>query len=219
MNYHVHTTNQFILPENKEFNLIGILGHARSGKDTVADYIASSLGEDNSCILPFALPLKYSMAWAFGLPLHDELTTEAKESKSAFWGVSPREVLQFAGTEIFREQISALLPHIGNNFWVKRHFGTLTGELDDEMEPLAPGTTIIIPDVRFPNELDYVRRNGGRFIHLTREGADGNIGILGHASEAPLSSYFSSADSVTPISNDSTLEALYAKVDAFINTL
>lgn len=215
----IHTHNQFILPEKLELKLIGIVGKARSGKDTVADILATEIGEDNCCILPFALPLKYSMAWAFGLPLHEDLTTEAKESKSAFWGVSPREILQFAGTEIFREQISALIPHIGNNFWIKRHYGTLTGELDDEMEPLSQGDTVIIPDVRFPNEIDYVRRNGGRFIHLTRPGADGNIGIPGHASEAPLTNHFTVADNVTHITNDSTLEALHEKVNEFISTL
>ena len=217
----IHSSNQFILPESLNLNLIGIVGHARSGKDTVADFLAYAIGLESSIILPFAYPLKLSMSWAFGLPLHDDetMTTEYKETKDPFWGVTPREILQFAGTEIFRDTLSALLPHIGNNFWVKRHYGALTGELDTELERLSSGDTVIIPDVRFPNELDYIRRNGGRFIHLTRPGADGNIGIPGHTSEQVLSNRFTVADSVFHINNDSTLEVLHEKVNDFISLL
>lgn len=216
----LYTLDQYILPSNNRPDIIGIIGHARSGKDTVADRFYDRLTDCYA--LPFAYPLKDAMAAAFGLPLHENMSSEVKEKKNEFWNVSPREILQYAGTEIFREQIGELVPHIGHNFWIKRHYGTLAGIIsgaDGEPVKYDKDDLVIVPDVRFPNEIAYIRNNGGSFIHLTRPGFDGNIGIPGHASEAPLSHHLKPGDKVYPIINDSTLENLYEKIDTLIDHL
>jgi hypothetical protein len=221
-------TNKFsiestIIPPASDITLIGITGHARSGKDTVADYITTKISD--SYVLPFAWPLKNAMAWAFGLPLHTDLNHKEKETPDPFWGVSPRQILQFAGTEIFRESMKDLIPGIGHNFWIQRHFGTVVGLLDNdesdspEYLKFTSGDTIIIPDVRFPNELQYLRQNKALILHLTRPGADGNIGIPGHQSEQNLSAHIRNTDNVYYINNDSTLENLYAQVDHALKSI
>ena len=43
------------------------------------------------------------------------------------------------------------------------------------------GTPLIITDVRFENEADWIRKNGGHVIHLTRGEAPA---VREHASEA-----------------------------------
>lgn len=196
----------------KDLNIIGIYGHAGVGKDTVAGYIHGMYervwGE------AFALPLKKAVSKAFGIPeewFHDR---DIKELIHPIWGTSPRIIAQFVGTEMFRNLVSQIVPDIGKDFWIRRLEGKLNGVLllDDEGE-YDDGDTIIITDVRFQNEINWLEDVGGKLIHLTRNGFDGAVGIPGHGSENPVAL---SSDTFRII-NDGTLEELYASIDAFIN--
>ncbi len=190
--------------------LIGIVGHARSGKDTIANYLHHSY--KNVWTEAFADPLKSACAAAFGIPLEDFYDDEAKETVNDFWGVSPRQIAQFVGTEMFRDRAHQLIPStISGEFWVKRMIAKLSG-LDDSYYDAED--TVIIPDVRFKNEYDFITSQGGIILHLTRTGADGNIGIPGHASEKPF--FMDVLEQTFSIINDGSLDDLYAKVDDVI---
>ena len=191
--------------------LIGICGHAGSGKDTVADYIRHA--HDDTWKLAFAKPLKEAAAILFGIPLDAFTETDWKEVPDAYWNLTPRQMAQFFGTEMVRETASKLLPGIGSDFWIHRLIMTLRGE--DESCEYTEDDVVIIPDVRFQNEYDWIIDQGGIIIHLTRPGADGTVGIRGHSSEggivnmAPLQTY--------ELYNLGTLEELYEKVDKIID--
>lgn len=191
--------------------LIGICGHAGSGKDTVADYIRHA--HDDTWKLAFAKPLKEAAAKLFGIPLDAFTETDWKEVSDAYWNLTPRQVAQFFGTEMVRETAGKLLPGIGSDFWIHRLIMTLRGE--DESCEYTEDDVVIIPDVRFQNEYDWIIDQGGIIIHLTRPGADGTVGIRGHSSEggivnmAPLQTY--------ELYNLGTLEELYEKVDKIID--
>ena len=88
--------------------LIGICGHAGSGKDTVADYIRHA--HDNTWKLAFAKPLKEAAAILFGIPLDAFTETDWKEVPDAYWDLTPRAAAQFFGTEMVREP---RLPFVG----------------------------------------------------------------------------------------------------------
>lgn len=198
----------------KNIQLIGIHGRAGSGKDTIANYIAETF---SSCYgEPFAGPLKEGAAASFGIDLDDFYDSEAKEKVSPAWGVSPRQIAQFFGTEMFRDTILKLLPNVGNDFWIHRLCKKINGDID--YIEYEEGDTVIITDVRFANEVEFVLANNGIIFHVTRELADGNVGIGGHSSETfDLGFYMSMRSSkekcqIYPIDNNGTVEELYEAV-------
>lgn len=203
---------QLILPAG--FNLIGIAGHAGSGKDTVAAYISETFTD--TYVESFAAPLKEAAAHAFGIPLIEFQEPESKEKINGYWGVSPRMIAQFVGTELFRENIWKLLPADAQDFWIRRMFGRLSGECrHDEDGAYCAGDNIVIPDVRFPNEVDFILSNGGILVSLFRDGADGKVGIPEHASEQSLTTSFQQ-EGCYQLANNGTIEDLTTQVHAII---
>src|SRR6478736_9190435 len=104
----------------KKINLIGISGHSGTGKDTLAHYLNTRYQDVwNEA---FAIPLKDACSLAFGIDENTFYLGDKKEVKHPFWGVSPREIAQFVGTELFRDHIWKLIPGLENpeDFWVKR---------------------------------------------------------------------------------------------------
>ena len=162
-----------------KMRLIGIAGKARSGKDTTANYLLNKLGGRWSSS-SFADPMK-AMLSVIGVDTSDE----AKDLPRNEYGVSTRHMLQTLGTEWGRDGI-------GNDFWI------------DVFERYNAGQCVIVPDVRFENEADLVRKNG-ILIHVKgRGGIDGN-----HVSEQAVSI----KDGDVVISNDGSLSELYEKLD------
>lgn len=192
-------------------NLIGIHGKAGSGKNTVADYISSTY--DSVYGEAFARALKVSAAAAFGIQeaiFHDPIH---KELHNDFWNVTHRALLQHYGTELFREAMQSLIP--GSDFWIRRLTGTINGDLTDpntgDYCQYAKGDTLIVTDVRFQNEADWIRDNGGQVIHLERDVRPEIIGITAHRSEAGALT-----GTHYTIYNNGTKEQLYEEVEAFI---
>jgi len=187
--------------------LIGICGHAGAGKDTVGNYLRER--HDNTYKLAFADALKQAVRQMFGVDEDALYETHLKEIPDPFWGVSPRQMAQFFGTEMVRETIGKLIPEVGDKFWIHRMVQKLNG-LGEHLE-YDSDDVVVITDVRFQNEYDWIVSQGGIIIHLTRTGADGTVGILGHSSEGGVrchcehQTYF--------LDNCSTLEVLYADVD------
>lgn len=189
-------------------NIIGITGKAGSGKDTIAEYLHQRY--HNVWIESFAKPLKQACAAAFGIPIENFQDSELKELVDGNWNVSPRKIAQFVGTEMFRDMIPALIPHVGTNFWVVRMAALITGRISTpEGATYDQEDTIVIPDLRFQNEYEYVSDNGGLIIHLTRDNIPTTVGILGHSSEAGI--IFD--DTVYHITNNGSKEDLYAQVE------
>lgn len=140
--------------------LIGIAGRARSGKDTVANFLIAAIGGYR---YSFADPIR-SMLAPLGVDMNDPYWQDRKEEIIPALGVSPRRMMQTLGTEWGRELIN---PHL----WLILANHRL----------LRDGPGMVIPDVRFENEAEWIRRYGGRIIHVYR--TDGRE-VEAHASEA-----------------------------------
>lgn len=166
----------------KQVQLIGIHGKAHSGKDTIGGFISEEFA--NCYGDYFAGPLKDAGAVAFGIDRNDFDDPDTKELVYHAWGISPRKIAQFMGTEMFRDTISKLLPQVENSFWVHRMAHRINGSIDQELVCYDDGDTVLIMDVRFENEVDFIINNGGIIFHVVRDGADGIVGIPGHPSEA-----------------------------------
>jgi hypothetical protein len=138
--------------------LIGILGFAGSGKGTVADILVRDHGFHK---LSFADALKDSVATIFGWERHllegdtDE-SREFRETIDPWWSerfaydVTPRYMLQLMGTEAGRNAF-----HI--DIWIHT-----------VARRMMQYENVVIADVRFPNEINFIRENGGFNVRVVR---------------------------------------------------
>lgn len=171
--------------------IIGLAGRKGSGKDTVADMIYRlSLEEgDESFSIAFADPVKEVCRTAFRIEHKWFRDRELKSTVHPKWGITPREMMQKVGTDMFRS--------FDPNIWIKYvqhelmfHYGKVK--------------FLVVSDVRFENEADMVRNLGGKIWHIQGRGEDG-VGDS-HSSEAGVS--ILEGDHV--ILNDGTLADLHA---------
>lgn len=138
--------------------LIGVLGRKRVGKDTVSDYLCDQYGFNK---ITLAQPLKDVCELAFKFS-DEQLYGSLKEVVDVRYGVSPRIVYQYLGTEIFRKDINRIIPCIKNNFWIN-----LVAE--NYLRNIDKCKYVVVSDVRFKNEIDRIHELGGIVIKVNRE--------------------------------------------------
>lgn len=173
-------------------NLIGITGKARSGKDTVARHLVMN---HDFVRLAFADPLKQAAQEIFGLTAEQTWSDDLKEVMIPRWGMTPRKIFQLLGTECMK-------PFFGEDMWIKR--------LDINYDILKDSDNVVVTDVRFDPEADYIRSKGGIIVEVRR--GDGLAGEAGsHASERGLRL---PPDMI--IDNFGTIEDLHDAVDGLI---
>lgn len=176
--------------------LIGITGKARSGKDTTADILSKRFGLIK---YSFATPIKEAAKVMFGLT-EEHVNGEFKEDIIPWIGVSPRRIMQTLGTDWGRDIIRG-------DIWVqvaKRRFEGLSEYLDNTFH-----CGMVIPDVRFENEADFIRENGGAIIHVSRTNIQG---VEQHRSESGIE--FKKGDA--RVVNDGSLEDLENTIESVI---
>jgi hypothetical protein len=174
---------------SKRYPIIGITGAARSGKDTVADFI---LAEQGGYRYGFADPIRDMLA-AIGIDMSDPFWQAHKEEPIQVLGVSPRRMMQTLGTEWGREMVHP-------NLWVILASNKL----------MKLGAGMIISDVRFENEALWVRDLGGVIIHVQRDNASK---VEPHASESGIT--FEEGDIL--LTNNGTLDELQQAVKEIIH--
>ena len=154
--------------------LIGICGPAGSGKDTLADGIAAM---DIYFKYAFADPIKAAINIMFGFgPAHWE-NRGWKEEVLPWIGVSPRTLAQSLGTEWGRDMVDQEL-------WLKiaqQKFAKIDGTARMEHGRIL-GLGMIIPDVRFDNEAQWIKDAGGLLLKIDRPSME--ISESSHATEA-----------------------------------
>jgi len=139
--------------------IIGVCGLIGSGKNTVADYLVE---KHNFVPVSFAAVLKDACASLFGWD-RDMLEGKSEESRiqreqvDKFWAdrlnipcFTPRYALQYIGTDVMRN-------HFHSDIWV------IAAE-----QRIMKYDNVVISDVRFPNEMAMIRRNGGQIWCVER---------------------------------------------------
>lgn len=204
--------------------IIGLSGKALSGKDTTADYLVDYYGFDSK--VGFATNLKEMVVEVFGLTYDDvnDQVLKARQFKhritisegyinnlvlwvnkthnvenvdfTSFLGKvlsTPREVLQFVGTDFVRSICSSY-------------------HVDVIRKKVLSTNNLVITDVRFRNEVDFIKDLYGMVVRLNR-----NVymvgGRKGHPSETSLDD-FSGWDYV--LNNNGSIENLYSKIDTMM---
>lgn len=137
---------------NTNKHIIAIAGNARCGKDTLGRNISDLLNEYgiNSAIYSFANELRREVDVFLKETLNISAYTEKDSEKSII-----RPFLVFWGTEIRRK--------LNDSIWIEK----LSAQIKEN-------EVAIITDLRFQNEFDFVKQNGGSVIYLSRINADGN---------------------------------------------
>jgi len=194
--------------------IIGICGLIGSGKGTVADILEQKHGFMK---MSFADSLKDAVAAVFGWPRNllegDTVESRAwREEIDPWWAsrlgipnLTPRWVLQYWGTEVLRKGFH-------DDIWV----ASIEHKLRDQSRHY------VIPDTRFPNEIQMIKRNSGK-VWCIKRGSDPewfqNYQTNGampegiHASEWAWA--LSEFDDI--IYNDGTVEQLYGVVNSTIS--
>ena len=187
--------------------LIGLVGRSGHGKDTIGDYIRETY--QNIETYAFAAPLKQAIQEIFHLSkpqLHD---SHLKETVDEFWRVTPRQLMQFIGTDLFRNHMGELIPDLGKTIWLQSFLKWRKNQkLPDGKYP-----GIVVTDVRFKNEAELIKSLGGVIWRVDRSENISNMSDASssHVSETEMSS-IDLEDWI--IKNDGTLADLYKKVEA-----
>lgn len=179
--------------------IIGLSGYARSGKDTVANFLVENHGFTR---LSFAEPMREAL-----LRLNPTITVAGVQGvvlssvvKSLGWErlkeLSPdvRGLLQRLGTEVGREMF-------GENFWVDY---LINKALDIK-------GSVVISDVRYLNEADSIKLMNGQIWRVNRPNVEA---ANSHPSEIEMDS-FNNFDVV--ITNDTSLDELFLELTGLMN--
>ena len=145
--------------------VIGFAGKAGSGKTTAAQFLVDHYGYTS---FAFADCLKRACAELFlldHLQLHGSLQQKMQPDHRWF-GCSARQIMQYVGTDLLRNQLDVIMPGIAENLFT-HHFEIWLSEYKDNGE----SADIVVSDVRFKNEIESIRKNGGIVIYLARHSA------------------------------------------------
>ena len=134
--------------------IIAICGYKRSGKDTVANIISQLYGHKH---MKIASKLKDVVQTLFGFT-YSQIEEDSKDDVDHRWGISPRQAMQFIGTEMFQFKVQELLPDIGRRFWIKGMTATI-----------PENTSIVISDLRFVHEYEELKKLGVYVIRVNRD--------------------------------------------------
>ena len=176
--------------------IIGLGYKARSGKDTVAEYLVKNHGYFRRA---FADSLKEACKAIFHLS-DEQVYGDLKEVKDEFWGTTPRDILQRVGTEALR---MGYHPDV----WVM----SLKRFILDSNCP-----NWVISDVRFPNEAEAIKELGGIVVRVDREKRDDISAGYKHPSEISMDQY-EGWDRV--LDNNGHLSQLYENVEVMLGEL
>mgnify|MGYP003349735101 CR=1 FL=1 len=139
--------------------IIGVCGFIGTGKDTIADYLVNIHQFRRES---FANTLKDAVASVFSwdrelLEGRTKQSRAWREQRDEWWSerlgkeITPRWVLQYWGTEVFRQGFH-------DDIWIASLENKLRNSKDD----------VVITDCRFPNEIRAINHAGGRVIRVRR---------------------------------------------------
>jgi hypothetical protein len=164
--------------------IIALCGPVGSGKDSCCENISAEFK------LAFAKPLKDSIKILFDFS-HDQLYDPiSKETVDERFMVTPREVMQKVGDS---------LRSIDKNFFINRL------SIEIEKMSLKKSPYVIITDVRYPNEAEFIKSIGGSIVRIKRPHSSvKRTKFSDHKSEIDLDEKYIDLT----IINDKTLEDL-----------
>ena len=205
--------------------ILGLAGDPGCGKNTIADYLTARYGFVQ---FAFSDALYHEVAEAYGLEnedlLRDRGTKDVTQERfalgycrsDAFVNVarmhqvddpmtplSPRQILQWWGTEYRRAQ--------DKSYWIHKAKNFITGVRALALYPEHKAQFFVETGTRFPNEQAFIHSYGGNVWHVRRAGL---AKMNEHASNVPLPVL----EGEREIWNNDSIDRLYGGVDLLLTT-
>lgn len=174
--------------------VIGVSGRIGAGKNTFADLFVQQCPQFVQ--KSFAYKVKQIASLLLGLPIKFIDSREGKDHFLQDYQMTVRVFLQKLATDALRDRVHS-------NIWIYALFA-------DYKE----GDNWIITDLRFPNEIEYMKDKGGIFVRMN--GNPTNLPRNDHYSETALDDY---KDWDVVIDNTKGLDFLKDQVTLFKTSL
>jgi hypothetical protein len=174
--------------------IIGVLGRARSGKDTISGILIQELQSKglNYKVVRLASPIKEAATALFGFT-HEQLEGPSKEMIDPVWNITPRSV--------FQKITDTTMKEMGVQFFTKRLYQKYDASCESEKY-------IIIPDVRYPHDIEEIHKRGGLVIKVCRN----DTNIIRHDCENSIDTLEGDVN----INNSGTITDLHDQIRAVL---
>jgi len=167
--------------------LIGLVGKAGSGKDTVANYLVNNYRFNS---IAYADPIKEKLCKMLHIPVweYDNMKRSKWSSEKCQYLINGRDILVGVGM-MMRE-------HDEQQF--VRYVDKLINEYIDT----------VVTDVRFDNEIEHINKRGGIVIKIVRDDLD--------KGSNSITEQLADRDFEYKINNNSSLEDLYDNIESLL---
>ena len=193
----------------EEVVIFCISGQKRAGKDTIANYIMDNVVASR---VSFAEPVRAVCRAYFGWD--DEwLLGEKKEDVDPYWGISPRQAMQYLGTEVGRVGIANHYPNFdditGDNIWIKNAQKRIR---EQHYIGIGKFRAFVIPDMRFLNEYDAMKKMEKEGYNVITIGVERETGLPldNHVSETEIKYCVEKCD--YQLDNNLAISSLHNKI-------
>ena len=135
--------------------LIGLAGLKGAGKDTAAEWLCFHGYFER---IALADPIKDGLAAMLGLNAYTFSEPTLKETVIDWLGCTPRHLMQTLGTEWGQRYVS-------RDIWTRiaQHKIDTNNRMGDAAPP------IVVTDIRFAHEVEWLRGQGGQLWHIVRD--------------------------------------------------
>jgi len=196
-------------------NIIGMCGKGGSGKDTVADYLVKHY---NYHRVAAADAMKDDLCNYLDMDL--ETLEEFKNVELVLTDVrnkpnvpTYREVGTFSIRRFLQLYGMDMRYRISDTYWLETSIDNKIAEL--ELQYGATDNNIVVSDVRFEIEFDFIKKHGGQVYYI-----DGRTGLT-QAESKHISEQFVNTTAKDKcdmvIDNSGDIESLYKQVEEIIN--
>ena len=169
--------------------IIGLLGRSRSGKDTIAEFICHQHPEYHIVRLSYSLKKAACCLYDYTM---DQVESSSKEVIDPRWNKTPRETIQ--------SLTQYMMGYMGYDFFTKKLFNAYDqGKYSNYM---------IIPDIRYPHDIEEIHRRGGIVIKVERPNNP-----VQHEFENHIDTLYGT----TTILNDQGIDDLHLKIKVVLS--
>lgn len=171
--------------------IIGLLGRSRAGKDTIAEYICNQY--PNYQIIRLSYSLKKAACCLYDYTM-DQVESSSKEAIDPRWNKTPRETIQ--------SLTNYMMSYMSVDFFTKKLFHAYdNGKYSSH---------IIIPDIRYPHDIEEIKRRGGIVIKVERPN-----NFVQHSFE----DHIDNLQGTVTIVNDKGIDDVHIKIKTVLNQI
>ncbi|WP_405620253.1 hypothetical protein [Streptomyces sp. NBC_00076] len=177
---------------------IGIIGRARVGKDTAGKWLVDERGYRR---VAFADALKAAALKSD--PVIDDgnvgYSFSAMRLSEVVGGYGWERAKEIGDTRRILQELGSAMRAVDPDIWIRPVLAKAIAAND-------AGVPVVVTDVRYPNEVDSLKRAGFRLIYIERPG----VPQLNHESENSLTG----SDADYHIVNDGAISSLHTTLEA-----